>query len=182
MDVQQAVDRILENENLTNNLEDDDAEFLLTWGTDHARALVPNIADDEQAGEKVNQLMAVMRSLNQIAGSLDAIDPDDLQTFRERYEAAFGAPAAPVDLAAEKLAALSPREAIEQLLTLVAPPAPAAAVEPPPADAAAAPGTTAKAPAQPPADVPPGITAEAKPPAEPTLDDTPPLPTNKRNM
>jgi len=98
MDRQIAIDRITETENLTDGLEDDDANWLLNWGIAHVDGLVTGIKDEDAAGEKLNQLMAVMRTLNQIAsdraakpaGALAA----DVRTFLERYQLAFGAPKA----------------------------------------------------------------------------------------
>jgi len=96
MDRQIAIDRITETENLTDGLEDDDANWLLDWGIGHVDGLVTGIADEDAAGDKLNQLMAVMRTLNQIASNRAAKPPDalaaDIRTFLERYQQAFGAP------------------------------------------------------------------------------------------
>src|SRR5262249_5634933 len=67
MDRQTAIDRITETENLTDGLEDDDANWLLDWGIAQVDGLVTGIKDEDEAGEKLNQLMSVMRTLNQIA-------------------------------------------------------------------------------------------------------------------
>ena len=96
MDRQTAIDRITETENLTDGLEDDDANWLLDWGIAHVDGLVTGIKDEDAAGEKLNQLMSVMRTLNQIAADRAAKPPDalagDIRTFLERYQQAFGAP------------------------------------------------------------------------------------------
>ncbi len=96
MDRQTAIDRITETENLTDGLEDDDANWLLDWGIAQVDGLVTGIKDEDAAGEKLNQLMAVMRTLNQIAADRAAKPPDalagDIRTFLERYQQAFGAP------------------------------------------------------------------------------------------
>jgi hypothetical protein len=103
MDRQTAIDRITETENLTDGLEDDDANWLLDWGIAQVDGLVTGIKDEDAAGEKLNQLMSVMRTLNQIAADRAAKAPDalagDIRTFLERYQQAFGAPkaAAPAD-------------------------------------------------------------------------------------
>jgi hypothetical protein len=95
MDRQTAIDRITETENLTDGLEDDDANWLLDWGIAHVDGLVTGIKDEDAAGEKLNQLMAVMRSLNQIAADRAAKPPDalaaDIRAFLERYQQTFGA-------------------------------------------------------------------------------------------
>lgn len=96
MDRQTAIDRITETENLTDGLEDDDANWLLDWGIAQVDGLVTGIKDEDAAGEKLNQLMSVMRTLNQIAADRAAKSPDalasDISTFLERYQQAFGAP------------------------------------------------------------------------------------------
>jgi hypothetical protein len=96
MDRQTAIDRITETENLTDGLEDDDANWLLDWGIAHVDGLVTGIKDEDAAGEKLNQLMSVMRTLNQIASDRAAKPPDalatDIDAFLERYQQAFGAP------------------------------------------------------------------------------------------
>jgi hypothetical protein len=98
MDRQTAIDRITETENLTDGLEDDDANWLLDWGIAHVDGLVTGIEDEDAAGKKLNQLMSVMRTLNQIAADRAARPPDalagDIRTFLERYQQAFGAPKA----------------------------------------------------------------------------------------
>jgi hypothetical protein len=98
MDRQTAIDRITETENLTDGLEDDDANWLLDWGIAHVDGLVTGIKDEDAAGEKLNQLMSVMRTLNQIAADRAAKPPDalagDIRTFLERYQQTFGAPKA----------------------------------------------------------------------------------------
>lgn len=94
MDRQQAVDRILETENLTDNLEDKDANWLIDWGVAQVEPLIAGIEDDEEAGEKVNQLMAVMRHLNRLMpGRSDASNEtlaQQVKNFFDAYAQAFG--------------------------------------------------------------------------------------------
>src|SRR5690349_24926526 len=66
MDEQREIERITETENLTDGLEDHDANWLLNWGIGHVRDLIQGVKDDDAAGDKVHALMAVMRKLNQI--------------------------------------------------------------------------------------------------------------------
>jgi hypothetical protein len=63
------IEKILETENLTGELEDDDANRLLNWGIDRVDDLLAGVNDDEVAGDKINDLMALMRQLNRITGS-----------------------------------------------------------------------------------------------------------------
>ena len=80
MDEQSLIDRILENENLTDNLEDEDANLLLDWGTDHARRMIQDVADEDLAGAKINAVMAVMRKVNRIVGERASLPSQDLVT------------------------------------------------------------------------------------------------------
>jgi hypothetical protein len=78
MDKQLFVDRILETENLTDELEDAEANWLINWGISQLDSLLVAVSDEEQAGEKVNALMATMRKLNRFAGRRQDKDIDDL--------------------------------------------------------------------------------------------------------
>jgi hypothetical protein len=53
MDRQAAIDRITETENLTDGLEDDDANWLLDWGAAQVDGLVTGIKDADAEGESV---------------------------------------------------------------------------------------------------------------------------------
>lgn len=129
MDKQAAIDRITETENLTDNLEDDDANWLIEWGINKATEVTASIADEEMAGGKLNAVMAVMRKLNQIAGShsdkdADALS-DDVRVLAMMYANAFGASrhldATALKHAAKSIAPQSPRQLMEYLLNLVTP-------------------------------------------------------------
>jgi hypothetical protein len=118
------VERILENESLTGDLEDGPAARLLQWGTGHVRALVEALDDEAVAGTRVNALMALMRQVNRTAGnSAEAATPDlvaDLARLLERHAAAFGntrpASVAEVETAAIALTSLPPDQAVSYLL------------------------------------------------------------------
>jgi hypothetical protein len=90
------VERILENENLTSSLVDEDANWLLKWGTGQVKGLVQGLGDVDVAGEKVNTLMAVMRKMNRLVGQgdwppVDEIVPE-LETLADLSAQVFGAP------------------------------------------------------------------------------------------
>jgi len=78
MDAKVFIERLLENENLTAELMDEDANWLLNWGSSQVKQLVQDIEDEEAAGTRVNALMAVMRQVNQLVGQLDALETADL--------------------------------------------------------------------------------------------------------
>jgi hypothetical protein len=130
MDEAQAKERILEVENLTDALDDDDANWLLDWGTKQVGPLIQGIADDDQAGEKVNQLMGVMRSVNRITGDRSAAPPDelanDVRELIEKYNAAFGTIVSPSDEQIKalvgRIGTLSERDTMQALLDAVAKP------------------------------------------------------------
>jgi hypothetical protein len=119
-DLQNFVDRMLEVENLTDALEDEDAEFFLDWGVAQLKEKLGQIEDSEAAGEYTNDLMGFMRALNQIAGNLAYIQPEDLADLETRRQKALGPKieqaAAFFSDAAALLQAMTPRQALEYLL------------------------------------------------------------------
>jgi hypothetical protein len=120
IDPQNFIDRMLEVENLTDTLEDDDADYLLNWGVEHLKEKLGTIEDSEAAGEYTNNLMCFMRKLNQIAGDLENIQPEYLAQLAERRQLVLGAgldaAAEPFDVAANRLKMMTPRQALEYLL------------------------------------------------------------------
>ena len=120
VDPQSFIDRILEVENLTDALEDDEADFLLNWGVEQLKQKLQKIEDNEAAGEYTNALMGFMRSVNQIAGNLEGIQPEDLVQLAELRQQAFGpGQALAVDgfgEAAARLKSMTARQSVEFLL------------------------------------------------------------------
>ena len=128
MDPQMAIERITEVENLTDNLEDDDANWLLDWGIGHVPKLIGDIKDEDAAGEKVNDLMAVMRKLNRISANRTAKSVDemvaDIKEFADLYSKAFGeirkGGANDFKRAAREIAKQQPQEMMKYLMDFVA--------------------------------------------------------------
>jgi hypothetical protein len=127
MDKERFKERILETENLTDELEDADANTLLDWGVSQLDAVLQNSPDVETSGSRVNALMAVMRKINRIVGSYADKTPEslaeDLSSLRDLCITAFASAAIPVlektpaeyTAAAESLSAMTPRQALEFL-------------------------------------------------------------------
>jgi len=84
------VDRLLESENLTDQLEDEDANALLDWGIAKIDGLIEGVDDREAAGEKINSLMHLMRGMNSLAGNPSEISPQGLIDLLKRYEQIAG--------------------------------------------------------------------------------------------
>jgi hypothetical protein len=124
-DPQKFVDRMLEIENLTDNLEDNDANFLLNWGVDRLKKIVEPEADDESAGQRANQLHGFMRTLNQVSADLENVHQEDLAKLAECARGAFGTgqDLKPEDFAgkASTLKGMSQRQAIDQLIQWLSP-------------------------------------------------------------
>jgi hypothetical protein len=117
------VERILENENLTSSLVDEDADWLLKWGTGQVKGLVQGIGDVNVAGDKINALMAVMRKMNRLVGEgdwppVDEIVPE-LETLAELSAQAFGIPrttsTADWEAVANQLVQMTPPQALQFL-------------------------------------------------------------------
>jgi hypothetical protein len=119
-DPQNFIDRMLETENLTDALEDEDADYLLNWGVAQLKEQLGNIEDSETAGEYTNALMGFMRTVNQIAGNLESIQPEDLVQLGELQKKAFGPGQEPsMDAYGEtaaRLKLMTPHQSVEYLL------------------------------------------------------------------
>ena len=127
MDKDRFIERILETENLTDELEDSDANWLLDWGVAWLDDVLEGITDTEAAGDQVNALMAVMRKINVIAGSDTAKSSqrwvEDLTALNDLCNKAFGWAdgeahavwAGDLQGSAARLPQLSPRETLEFL-------------------------------------------------------------------
>ncbi len=129
MNEQVAIDRITETENLTDNLEDQDANWLIDWGITQARQLIHGIKNEDKAGDKINAVMAVMRKLNEIAADhtsrpVEALT-EDIRAFLDLYAKAFGKARTlrndEIKDTAKALAQKSPGEVLQTLLDLAAP-------------------------------------------------------------
>ncbi len=123
MNKERFVERILETENLTDELEDAEANWLLDWGINQLNAVLQDTSDDELGGVRVNALMAVMRKINRLSAARQNKTPPslsaDLRALVELFGLAFGCPgrAEPASLqsVAAHLPGLSTPEAVEFL-------------------------------------------------------------------
>ena len=127
MDKTLFVDRILETENLTDEMEDAGANRLLDWGVSQLDDILQGAKNDKLAGDRVNALMAVMRKINRIMGSYAGQNPQDLAadllalnvlvvaSFGHTPRKVTGLNAAEADLAAANLSQLSTPQALEFL-------------------------------------------------------------------
>jgi|ERR1041385_7775802 hypothetical protein len=120
MDRQLLIDRLLEAENLTDNLEDDAANTLIKWGIGQIDHLIKGVNDEEVAGDKVNDLMALMRGINSTAGNPSAASQEKLHELLERYAQTFGKAHQISEeeqkAVIEKLSQMQPGEAVKYLL------------------------------------------------------------------
>ena len=119
---QNIIDRMLEVENLTDTLEDDDADFLLNWGVAQLKGRLISINDSDAAGKYTNELIGFMRTVNQIAGDLENIQPDKLAQLAEFRQKALGPGQAlgaeTYGEALDRLGTMTPRQALEYLLQI----------------------------------------------------------------
>jgi hypothetical protein len=129
MEIERFVQKILDTENLTDELEDSDASWLLDWGIGQLAVVLQDETDAEAAGAKTNCLMAVMRKMNRIGGLYARKAPsdlaEDLAQLDELMAQAFPSGEAPADfdpavqedreITAAQFANQSPRQVIESL-------------------------------------------------------------------
>ena len=85
MNRQSLVDRILETENLTSNLDDSDADVLLKWGIAQVDELIKNVGTNQAADDRINQLMGVMREVNAWAGDPVSATPNAIINLKTQY-------------------------------------------------------------------------------------------------
>lgn len=120
IDTQLLKDRMLEAENLTDNLEDDDAKYLLDWGVSQIPLVTSEAADMEYAGQRLTFLMRTMRIINRIAGNWPDLEPGHLAELLENYIGAYAAklPESGVDYqpVIAALAGMDIRQAMEYLI------------------------------------------------------------------
>jgi hypothetical protein len=125
IDPQVQVDRLLEAENLSDNLADEDAEWLLNWGVAQVRGMANQMTDSDELSKKAGALMKFMRGLNRIAGSLPDADPAAVSRLAGPYSAAFGAArnATEVEIAeaAARISSMPPRQVLEFLIEWLEP-------------------------------------------------------------
>jgi hypothetical protein len=104
---------MLESENLTDNMEDNEAKRLLNWGIEQ----LPQIMFEGDAENNVSSLMRTMRT---IIGQLPEVNIDNLKSLAAHYSQAFGMPQAISDSdyegAKEKLSALRADDALTFLI------------------------------------------------------------------
>jgi len=137
MNKQAALDKILEVTNLTDGLSDDDANLLIDWATKHADTLTEGTTSANAAGEKVNQVMALMRQINTLTVKRKTETPEafagELATLTQQIRTLLGGAealrrAVPDDVAplAERLKDAPDTEFIEAVTALADNPAPLA--------------------------------------------------------
>lgn len=124
MDKQRYIEHMLETENLTDALEDADANWLLDWGISKLDDVLLGVADREVADHRASALMTVMRKMNTIAGNNTAKDPQslalDLDELQDLFAAAVPSRKSLVARpdfveAAVRLSQLSARQVLEYL-------------------------------------------------------------------
>lgn len=128
MDPTLAVDRILETGNLTDNLRDTEANWLIDWGVQSVRALVAPIADENTGWEAVSQLMGLMRELNKLAATATTGNAErlteEVKHFLGHYAAVFAtadhSQTADVAGLVATLQAAAPLECLQQVVGFAA--------------------------------------------------------------
>jgi hypothetical protein len=129
MDKKLYIDRILENENLTSELEDSDAKWLLTWGIHQLDWAVAGV-DEETVAVRVTALMGVLRKITQLVAnrgkrSIEFLAEDirELDHYFARVfcQRDYTTPIAnkPIE---KKFIQMSSRQALEYLTSRLAPP------------------------------------------------------------
>ena len=90
MDKKLYIDRMLETENLTDELQDADAQWLLDWGINQLDRALRDVSGEDEADEKVTALMGVVRKINRMVGARESKDPESLAADCTALAALFG--------------------------------------------------------------------------------------------
>jgi len=94
MDKQYYIERMLETENLTDELEDQDAKVVIDWGISQLDNILKDVPDDDTASTKVTALMAIMRKVNHLAGERKSLTRSKLEaeltTLEQLFNQALG--------------------------------------------------------------------------------------------
>jgi hypothetical protein len=128
MNTQPYLDRLLENENLTADLEDAEADWLIQWGIAQIDIVTEGLTEETAADEKISALMSLMRRISRTVARKDRRTPAELAEglceLETMYAQAFGQtqPHSPADgeQAAARLQAISALEAIQFLVEWLA--------------------------------------------------------------
>lgn len=119
MELQLFIDRLLESENLTDNLDDEAANALIKWGISQIDQLIKD-KDDEAAGNKVNQLMGLMRAVNSVAGDPSTATTQSLFNLLDIFAQTFGKNHMIGNeerkAVVEQISSMEPKDAVDYLL------------------------------------------------------------------
>lgn len=129
MNMQLYIDHLLETENLTADLEDEEAKWLLDWGISQVTMIVGNMSDEEAAYEMVNTLMDFIRRVSHTVVRRKRRTPKQLSVMLsqlgEIYAQAYGhsRPLSPavVDVAVTRLISFSALDAVKFLTEFFVP-------------------------------------------------------------
>lgn len=130
---QQAVEQIVGDSSLTDEMDDPEASRLLDWASGLAKRIAAQTSgmDESQAqqaiGTQLPNLRALVRRINTLVGTLGSgADADEIaQNLRRIAEAAAQVPGVAVttpealQISAEELAALPPGEALARILSYI---------------------------------------------------------------
>lgn len=121
MELQPFIERILEVENLTDNLEDSQAKRLLDWGIAHLPVVLAGLDDPVSAAEKTGDLMRIMRAINRLIPDRQSLTPEDLADLAQKAGSVFqhSLPQADPAAGAAALAGMNASEALEYLIKFV---------------------------------------------------------------
>ncbi|HEX2620793.1 MAG TPA: hypothetical protein VHL11_11615 [Phototrophicaceae bacterium] len=140
MDLESATTMLYEDESLTGELVDEEAQALMKWAESQLPALLAKHTDEAAFDQAFQELRSMVKGMNRLVGRRQELDDTEKQErlakltetstslgFRDVKDAAtaFTAQSA-AQVAAQQTAALSNLEALHDLIQWVAPTAPAA--------------------------------------------------------
>ncbi|MEM6283663.1 MAG: hypothetical protein AAF787_15835 [Chloroflexota bacterium] len=125
---ERAVERIYEDESLTDEMMDDEAKVLLRWGENAVFELDSDEPDDETFDNRFKQMRKLMKRVNKFIGQRSSISDEEAQEMVAKFQST--AVDMGHDISAERLAqfmtaqkTMTNTEATQAMLALLQPPA-----------------------------------------------------------
>lgn len=130
VDLKTAISYLYEDESLTGELDDAEAQTLLKWAEGRVGSLVDQFPDDEAYDSAFTPLRAMLKRVNKVVGQRNDMAPDEMVEMLGKIAETARSMGGQVDdaqvqSAAAGLAALPAADALQQLLTWASPAVPA---------------------------------------------------------
>ncbi|MEL6149656.1 MAG: hypothetical protein AAFR56_08520, partial [Chloroflexota bacterium] len=84
-DAERAIERIYEDESLTDEMMDDEAKVLLRWSEDTVVELDSDAPDDDTFDARFKQMRKLMKRINKFIGQRSSVSDEEAQEMVEKF-------------------------------------------------------------------------------------------------